>query len=404
MLIYRLILTLAAPVLLLLQGWQRGSFRLSLRESLGFMAPPPQGPTFWLHGASNGEISSARWLVARLTADHPGLCILITSNTATARRMVQSWAMPTVIASYAPLDAWGATARVLDRWQPKALVSLEAELWPERLLTCARRGVPVAMIGARMSAKSHHRWRMLGFVIRPVLAQVTTVSAQDDSSRRRLANLGIPAPAICADFDLKAQAAREPVAIWANRADRAGSLLAASTHDGEDEAILDAFIAAKTFTHLILAPRHPSRAPAITALIAARSLTFAARSSGALPGPEAVFLADTMGEMDLWYAQSGACIIGGTFARKGGHSPWDPVRYGCAILHGPSTENFATPFATLDAAQAAIALSSPMDLAKALQTLDPGLQDRLAITARQVLVASGDPNSLINQLLRVTGL
>ena len=404
MLIYRLILTLAAPVLLLLQSWQRGTFRLSLRESLGFVTRPAKGTTLWLHGASNGEITSARWLVARLTADHPGLRILITCNTATARLMVQNWAMPTVVASYAPLDALGATARVLERWHPKALISLEAELWPARLVTCARRGLPVAMIGARMSAKSHKRWRMVGLVIRPALARVTIASAQDADSRRRLADLGIPAPAILSDFDLKAQAAREPVARWSDRTDRAGFLLAASTHDGEDEAILDAFIAAKTFTHLTLAPRHPSRAPAIIALITARGLTFATRSRGAVPGPESVFLADTMGEMDRWYAQSGACIIGGTFARKGGHSPWDPVRYGCAILHGPSTENFAVSFATLDAAQAAIAVDSAKDLTKSLQTLDSGLQDRLATMAQPVLVASGDPNSLINQLVRVTGL
>ena len=408
MLVYHLILTLVAPFLLLLQGWRRSDWGLSLRESLGFLRAPPQGPTLWLHGASNGEITSARWLLIRLVKDRPGLRVLVTCNTATARRMVAGWGLPQITAAYAPLDALGSTGRLLNRWHPVALISLEAELWPARLATCTKRRIPVAMIGARLSDRSFRRWQRLRPLISTALAVVTLVSAQDPVSRARLLQLGLPPKALAPDFDLKAQAAADgPTLAWADRSSRADWVLAASTHDGEDAGILDAFITARdvgAFTHLIIAPRHPSRAPAITAMIRARGLPFATRSSAGSPGSEPIFLADTMGEMDDWYAVCGACIIGGTFAAKGGHSPWEPARHGCAILHGPSTANFVAPFAALDDAGGAIALDRLADLAAALMTLDAGRQDRLATTAQHVLVATNDPDGLIGQLFRVTGL
>ena len=407
MLVYRLILTLVAPVLLLVQGWRRGDWGRSLSESLGFGTAPPQGPTLWLHGASNGELTSARWLVERLIAERPGLRILVTCNTATARQMVTQWGHSQVDAAYAPIDGWGATGRLADRWRPSALITLEAEVWPARLAACTARHIPIVLLGARMSERSFGRWRRVANLSRAALSQVAFASAQDQSSRDRLVQLGLPETALSANFDLKAEAARDTAPVWATRTSRAQWLLAASTHDGEDAAVLDAYLAARAsgrFSHLIIAPRHTNRATAIAALLKARGLAFALRSAGAGPDDAEVLLADTMGEMDRWYAQCGACIIGGTFAPKDGHSPWEPARHGCAILHGPFTANFATAFANLDAAEAALAVSTTDDLAEALKTLDPNRQDQFADTAARVLVATNDPNGLINQLFRVTGL
>ena len=258
-----------------------------------------------------------------------------------------------------------------------------------------------------MSARSFGRWSRSPRLIGPTLSQVSFASAQDQGSRARLVLLGLSTTVLHPNFDLKAQAASESVASWADRATRADWLLAASTHEGEDEAILDAYLACRDagrFAHLIIAPRHIRRAPAIAALLKARGSAFAARSAGADPQDAEVLLADTMGEMDRWYALCGACIIGGTFAPKGGHNPWEPARHGCAILHGPSTANFAAPFATLDAARAAIALTRPADLAAALQVLDARQQDRLADAAARSLRTENDPDTLINHIFRVSGL
>ena len=395
MFIYRLIMALALPFLLL---WQMRGPRGTLPERLGLTKPSAPGPRLWLHGASNGELTSVRWLLERLINARPGLQILVTCNTATARAMVQGWSLPGVTAAFAPFDTAFATQRLLQRWQPHALISLEAELWPARLAACHAAKTPVILLGARMSARSHQRWNLIRPLAAAALQNISYASAQDPASRNHLASLGLPAPAFGPDFDLKAQAtAALPPVTPRPRDSRAHWLLAASTHDGEDAAILDAFTASPNFTHLILAPRHPRRAAAVASLITARNLALTRRSTGAMP-TTGVFLADTMGEMDLWYAQCGACIIGGTFADKGGHSPWEPVRHACAILHGPSTANFAAPFATLDAAQAALPVARE-SLAQALSQLDAAQQDRLSDVATACFRANGSPDALLMQLL-----
>ena len=398
MTLYRLIMAFALPVLLL-----RGP-RAAWRERLGLTTSTTTGPCLWLHGASNGELTSARWLVERLIAAQPGLQILITTNTVTARQLVQGWSLPGVAAAFAPYDTAGASHRLLRRWRPKALISLEAELWPNRLAACAAAKTPVILLGARMSQRSFQRWTMIRPLAAAALGQVTYASAQDPASRQHLAGLGLPSTAFGPDFDLKAQAAADlPQPAIQPRATRATWLLAASTHDGEDAAILDTFQAAPNFTRLILAPRHPARADAIATLITARNLSFARRSTGAVPGDTPVFLADTMGEMDHWYALCGVCIIGGSLADNGGHSPWEPIRHACALLHGPSTRNFAATFAALDAADAAIPVTATT-LAAALRSLDPARQDRLAQAATACFRATGDVNALILKILEVSRL
>ena len=400
MYLYRLIMAVLLPVLLARALW-RGEGRADLAERLGFV--PKVRANLWLHGASNGELASARWVIEGLLAARPALRIGVTCNTLSARQMVQGWHNPRVTVALAPLDSAFATRRLLQRWQPRALISLEAELWPARIAACTAKDVPVLMLGARMSARSARGWARVPALAAAALAQVRFASAQDALSRENLARLGLPRAAIAPDFDLKAHAiASLPTPEPLPRAARAGWLLAASTHEGEDAAIVNAF-AASGFAHLILAPRHPARAPAIAALLTARGLTFALRSNGAGPGTARVLLADTLGEMDRWYALCGACIVGGTLVNKGGHTPWEPIRHGCAILHGPSTANFAAAYAALDAAGAALPVT-PATLPTALAPLDGPAQDRLASAAAPLLQASGDPTALLARLFTISRL
>ena len=393
--LYRLIIALVWPFLMLAR-LGRGESWGDVHERLG--GASAAGPVLWLHGASNGEVASARWLVARLRQARPGLPVLVTCNTVTARAMVQGWQMPGVTAALAPVDAGFAVARFLRRWQPVVLISLEGEVWPNRFAACAAAGVPIVMLGARMSAGSYRGWRRFGGLAAAALAGVRYASAQDAASRQRLRDLGLPEAALGPDFDLKAQAvACLPVPLTLPRPERAGWLLAASTHDGEDAAIVDAF-AASGFEHLILAPRHPARGDAIAALLARRGLSFQRRSTGGNPGGARVLLADTMGEMEAWYARCGSCVIGGTLVDKGGHTPWEPARHGCVLLHGPSVWNFAAPFAALDAAGAAIPVTA-QSLGAALAGLDAATQDRMAAAAMAVLQATGDADRLFHAIL-----
>lgn len=394
--VYRIIMfCLIAPVLRLTTLWRvwRGTEPgAAWLERRGFSAAPNASDRIWLHGASNGELTSARWLIDALLVARPDLHILVTANTATARTLVRNWGLNRVTAAFAPIDSRRAVNRVLAEWRPRAFLTLEAEFWPERITQAVQALVPVLIIGARISDRSAKKWAYFSFLLRPVLQRVAFVSAQDQQSLRHLLHLGLPAGVVGPELNLKALAiAPTRPAPFATPTIRARCLLAASTHDGEDGLILDAFGAARAaaqFDFLILAPRHPRRAAAIEQDITRRGFAYARRGLGQVPGPQTcVYLADTMGEMDHWYGMAGACVIGGSFVPKGGHTPWEPARQGCAMLHGPSVFNFAPAFLELDAAGAAVSCQNGSELAAALSGLDPIRQDQMALAARSHLDA-----------------
>ncbi|MCW1920069.1 3-deoxy-D-manno-octulosonic acid transferase [Rhodobacter sp. KR11] len=389
---FRLLFWLLPRLMLGLALW-RLLRRETLRDLNQRLGGSPAAGAIWVHGASNGELASARWVIEALAAQGP---VLVTASTVTGRDMVAGWGLPGVRVSLAPLDLGLALRRFL-RQPPCALINLEAEFWPHRFTMLRARGLPFALIGARMSERSARFWGRAGLGF---LQGAALVSAQDSQTAERLAALGLaPGPV----FDLKAAAtARLPQPTWAPRGQRARVLLAASTHAGEEALILDAL--APPFDLLILAPRHPRRGDAVAKLIAARGLTFGRRSRGEMPavaqssapqttGPR-VFLADTMGEMDLWYAMAGACFVGGSLVDKRGHTPWEPARHGAAILHGPHVANFQAAYATLQAKGAALPWSPA-----ALTALDGATQDRMAQAAAACLAQSGDGTALIAALL-----
>jgi len=186
---------------------------------------------------------------------------------------------------------------------------------------------------------------------------------------------------------------------------RARVVLAASTHAGEEAIVLDAFDAARAagmFDQLILAPRHPARAAEVARLLTARGVTFGQRSRGtAIAAGMRVYLADTLGEMDRWYAMAGVTVIGGSFADRGGHTPFEPAAHGSAIVHGQQVANFAEPFAALDAAGGAVAVADGAALAATLIAMTPARQSALATAARAALADSGDVTALLAVIRRL---
>jgi 3-deoxy-D-manno-octulosonic-acid transferase len=208
MLIYRSLMALALPVLLtllLVRRWRGQEPPGALAERLGFLPAPAPGPAIWLHGASNGELTSARWVLEALRAAVPDLQVLVTCNTGTARAMVQGWSLPGVAAALAPLDTAGAARRVLARWTPRLLVVVEGEVWPGRLAAAHKAAVPVAWIGARMSERTARFWHRVN-LLPALLAGVAHASAQDAASAARLLHLGVPAAVMGPVLMLKAGA------------------------------------------------------------------------------------------------------------------------------------------------------------------------------------------------------
>nr|WP_237422084.1 glycosyltransferase N-terminal domain-containing protein [Frigidibacter albus] len=364
----------------------------ALAERLG-RAPRADGPALWLHGASNGELTSARALLASLIAEAPGLRVLVTANTLTARKMVEGWALPGVTAALAPLDHRLVLRRFLARARPAALVVMENEFWPNRLAACAQAGIPVLVIGARMSARSARRWTRLPSLARPLVQAIHLLSAQDAASEAHFRQLGLPADRIGPALNLKAGLAPDVPAAELRRLaplfDRSRTLLAASTHAGEEAPVLEAFAQlwrADPARRLILAPRHPRRSDEVAALIAAAGLGFARRSRAELPGPQApVLLGDTMGDMPLWYALAGVTFVGGSLVDKGGHTPFEPAAQASAILHGPHTGNAAEAYAALQAAGGALLVTDAASLVAAVASLDADRQAQQAAAARHAL-------------------
>ena len=389
-LLVRLLLPLVPWAMLAVTVWRwllAREPRFALGQRLGFVQPPAAGQRVWLHAASNGELSSARWVIEDLLAARAGLQVLVTTNTATAQAMGASWGLAGVTVAFAPLDFGPVIQRLLIKWKPQALITVEGEIYPRRFALCAAAQIPIALIGARMSERSFRGWQALQPVMARALARVNMASVQDAASGQRLRALGLPLAAMRAPCDLKAVAIARLVApSLPPQESRARWVLAASTHAGEEAVILDAFAQVRgAFDHLILAPRHPRRGDDVAALIAARGLAMGRRSGGGMPDDKPVFLADTMGEMDRWYALCGVCIVGGSFVPKGGHTPWEPVRMGCAVVHGPWVENFAAPYETLSQAGGALQVQGAGDLAQALASLNAEAQARHTRAAAQIL-------------------
>lgn len=397
-LVYRFLLSLFAPVVLsrLLMHLALGrTTRRDLGERLGGNGVSGgEGRRIWLHGASNGELTSAKALIDAALAMTSDLQFVVTSNSVTGRALVTGWANPRVHAALAPLDLRWCLGRFLNRWHPAALVVIENELWPNRIDCCHRRSIPVIVAGARMSARSAARWAIVPGLARGLLARLALLSAQDLASEQRIVALGLPRDRLAPRSNLKGTTTI-PAPSAAGLADLPGfrrttTLLAASTHEGEDEIVLEAFLKARDQTpglRLVLAPRHPRRRDKIEAELRKNGLRFATRSRGepVRDGTE-VLLADTLGEMALWYAAAGMTFVGGSLVDRGGHTPFEPALAGSAIIHGPHVANFSEAFASLDAAGAAIEVTDARTLAAAIHRLaDPDRQPALAASAAKAL-------------------
>lgn len=374
-----------------------------LRERLVLGLRPAASAPIWIHAASVGELNSARPIIQALAARGP---VLLTTNTVTGRAVAQGWGLP---ARLAPLDATGPLGRFLSAVRPVLAVTVENEVWPNRSAALAMRGIPQAVIGARMSARSARRWQRLRGLIAPALGRIDLLSAQDAATEARLLRLGLPHHALAPRAQLKLLA---PAAIQPDPALRwPGCWLAASTHEGEEARILHAhrvLTAARPGLRLILAPRHPRRADEVAAMVIAHGLTLRRLGGAALAdlsgGPAQVLLVDRLGTMDAAYAAAPVCLTGGSLVARGGHTPWEPAAWECAILHGPHTQNFAEDYAALHAAGGAMQIGTDLTAAVAPLLDDAGRAHAAGAAARATLDAlAPDPAPLVAALLALAG-
>jgi len=368
MIVYRLLHCFILPALALRAFWLwlRGAMSgADLRESL--WGPRITGPAIWVHGASLGEVRSARPVITALSRVHP---VIVTATRKPAKDAVNGWGLTAVIGAMAPLASGLITARMLRKNQIKMLIVLENELWPARITAALNADIPVVLLSARMSAGSARTWGRLPRVIGPILDRVALVVPQDGGSAQRLIALGARAQRMAPVVKLKAAYRAEPhprpagFVAWQRRE----TILAAATHQGEDQIILSAFAIAQKSNpalRLIIAPRHANRSDEVAVLVTAMGHPDLRRSRGDMPDG-AIYLADTMGEMALWYDLAGVAFIGGSLVPKGGHTPYEPAAHRCVLLHGPHVANFTEDYASFAAADAAVEVLGDTELAAAI--------------------------------------
>lgn len=376
--LYRLATTTVAPLipLYLERRRKRGKEDAQrLPERLGHASlPRPSGKLLWVHAASVGEAQSALALLAKLQMCVPAWRVLMTTGTVTSAALMRERLPEGVLHQYAPVDTPEAVNAFLAHWKPDSALWIESELWPNLVLQARRTGMRMALVNARMSDTSFRRWQRFPGAIAGLLACFDAIYAQSQADAERfhrlcaseqdkvrcLGNVKYDAPVLPCEEGALAQV-REHIGkrpCW----------LAASIHPGEEEIVAQAHGLMRTHMPQLLSiivPRHPAKAEAMRMVCEQAGLKVAMRSRGEWPAPDTdIYLADTMGELGLFYRLHTAVFIGGSLIEHGGQNPLEAARLRNAVLFGPHMFNFAEIARELLHHDAAVAVRDAASLAK----------------------------------------
>lgn len=362
--LYTALLRLALPFLLL-RLWWRGraepGYREGLTERFGIYDIDRADRLLWIHAVSVGEARAAEPLVRALAGALPDHRILMSCITAAGRETIKQLYGEAVLSAYLPYDLPKAVQRFLEYFRPRLGILMETEIWPNLVAQCAQNAVPVMLANARLSersARGYRRWRALA---QPAFSSLAAVCAQSAADAERLRALGARAVEVTGNlkFDVEPDAAQLAAGRAWRREIARPVLLLASTREGEERMLLDAW-PGNAAALLVVVPRHPRRFDELAPLAQSR------RSRQPRPAPaDRIHLGDTMGEMTFYYGACDAAVIGGSFAPLGGQNLIEALAAGAPVIVGPHMYNFAE--ATRLALQAGAAIQV-RDAAAAMQT------------------------------------
>jgi 3-deoxy-D-manno-octulosonic-acid transferase len=365
------------------------------REKLGEpTAARPPGRLIWLHAVGLGEVLALRGLIAAMAAQDADLSFLVTSSARSSGQVMAANLPPRTQHQFLPLDAPHYLRRFVSHWRPDLSIWAEQDLWPGAVVEADRAGVPLALVNARMNGAAFARRSRARNLYADLFPRFRLIAAQDATTARHLTALGAPNPRVTGSL----KAAAPPLAADPAQLSALQSILGnrplwllASSHPEDETAALIAHqqhLQTTPDAVLVIIPRDPTRAPAISAAAKAQGLTVARKSQATHPDATTqVHIVDAFGDLGLWYRLAPTALIGGTFGPTEGHNPWEPAALSCAILHGPRTANFAADFAALAAADAALPVT-PDSLAQALS------QDHRAMAARALSLSQAAKDSL----------
>ncbi len=355
--IYSFVLYLLTPYAVVRLFWRSRrltAYRFRIRERFAHFQFKLQKPSIWVHAVSVGEVIVAVPLIKRLKQVHPECAIIVTTTTPTGSEQVKThfkdFSTEDIFHIYAPYDLPHVVKRFLNRVKPRIAIMMETELWPNILYQCHKKHIPVFIANARLSARSAKNYGRLPHLMRSMLANITTVIAQNKNDAKRYINLGLDKNKVIISgsmkFDLQLPASVFETSellrqqwgidrpVW----------ICASTHEGEEELILSAFATIKkTIPNilLVLVPRHPDRFEKVTQLVQKKGYQTIQRSDNKpCQATTDVFIGNTMGELTLFYAASDVAFVGGSLVETGGHNLLEPAALGIPIVTGPYMFNF----------------------------------------------------------------
>ena len=357
-LLYTLAWWLALPLVLArlwLRGRQEPGYRQHWGERLGFYGrqAKSQAPTIWLHAVSVGETRAAEPLIDALLAAWPACRIVLTHMTPTGRATGKSLFArhgARLVQSYLPYDTGAMPARFIRHFAPRICILMETEVWPNLIRQCNRYKVPVVLANARLSQRSLGKAQRLGKFITDAARGITLVAAQTQDDADRVRQLGVRNVVVTGSIKFDVVVPEAVLATGAALRSAIGQrpvLLCASTREGEEQLILDAYIRASLPANalLLIVPRHPQRFDEVEKLIAAQGLAVQRRSGlaqdDAVAAGTQVLLGDSMGEMFAYYAACDCAFVGGSLLPLGGQNLIEPAALGKPVLIGPHTFNFA---------------------------------------------------------------
>jgi 3-deoxy-D-manno-octulosonic-acid transferase len=387
--LYTLLLYLLAPLVLLRLAW-RGlrapDYWHRWPERFGSISPALGERVIWLHAVSVGEVQAAEPLVRALLEQYPEYSLLVTTVTPTGSARVTALFGDEVAHVYAPYDLPGAVARFMQRVRPRLAVVMETELWPNLFQSCKRGSIPLLLVNARLSEKSLRGYRRVRPLVAQTLDAISEIAAQGESDAERFRSLGADPDRITVTGNLKFEQRIPPGLLERAavlRRDWGGGRpvwVAASTHEGEDEQLLDVFGQLRgQFPDclLVLVPRHPERFPDVAELSRAHGYATLLRSEQRpCTSATAVFIGDSMGELPLFYAAADVAFVGGSLVPHGGHNLLEPAALGVPVVTGPAVFNFTEISALLLDAGAFEQVENSAELARVVSRWLGGANDR----------------------------
>ena len=410
--LYRFFSGVAAPAIWLYLGFRKARGKEDadrFPERLGHAGlERPNGPLVWVHAASVGESLSLLPLVGRLVSDWPGLSVLVTTGTVTSADLMAERLPGGAFHQYVPVDRIPYVRRFLDHWKPDMALWAESEFWPNLITETAARTIPMVLVNGRISPRSFSGWQRYGGLIKKLLSGFDLCLGQTEADAGRLRHLGsgtarcvgnlkFAVPPLPADKEILAKFKKGLAArpLW----------LAASTHAGEEKIVAHVHRRLKARQPgllTIIVPRHPDRGVAIAAELSAEGLAVSRRSAGdQLDDKTDVYLADTLGELGLFYRLAGIAFMGKSLVPLGGQNPLEAARLDCAIVHGPHMMNFEDITEDLKKANAAFEVADGKALEAAVDRLldDPAARDGMAAAAEALAAAeAGVLDAVLDEL------